>query len=85
MTQGFDTSLVCCSNSGCRTTDLAPIGSGPFIGLNIHIPWETTNVARPRTKRAAVVAITNCIASVSHWFTPYFFVGLYSTRVRNVN
>lgn len=42
----------------------------------IHIPWETTNVARPRTKRAALVAITNCISSVSHWFTPYFFVSL---------
>jgi hypothetical protein len=46
----------------------------PFVGLNIHIPWETTNVFTPRTKRGALVAITNCIASVSHWFSPYFFV-----------
>lgn len=63
--------------------------SGPFVSLNvswvydryasrltflqIHIPWETTNVARPRKKRAALLAITNCISSVSHWFSPYFF------------
>jgi len=45
-----------------------------LIMLQIHIPWETTNVFTPRAKRGAVVAITNCIASVSHWFTPYLFV-----------
>jgi hypothetical protein len=51
--------------------------------LQIHIPWETTNVARPRTKRGALVAITNCIASVSHWFTPYFFLRSQEPRYQN--
>ena len=36
--------------------------------------WTTTNIPRPRTKRAAVIAYTNCVSSVSHWFTPYFFL-----------
>lgn len=40
----------------------------------IQISWETTVVPRPRTKRAALVAIANCVSSVSHWFTPYFFL-----------
>jgi hypothetical protein len=48
--------------------------SGPFVGLNIQISWETTVVPRPRTKRAALIAIANCVSSVSHWFTPYFFL-----------
>lgn len=29
---------------------------------------------RPRTKRAALIAIANCVSSVSHWFSPYFFL-----------
>jgi len=31
-------------------------------------------VPRPRTKRAALIALANCVSSVSHWFTPYFFL-----------
>lgn len=31
-------------------------------------------VPRPRTKRAALIAIANCVSSVSHWFSPYFFL-----------
>jgi hypothetical protein len=31
-------------------------------------------VPRPRTKRAPLIAIANCVSSVSHWFTPYFFL-----------
>jgi hypothetical protein len=31
-------------------------------------------VPRPRTKRAALIAYANCVSSVSHWFTPYFFL-----------
>lgn len=61
-------------NPGARYFGMFFMCAGPFVGLNIHIPWETTNVFTPRTKRAALVAITNCIASVSHWFSPYFFV-----------
>jgi hypothetical protein len=48
--------------------------TGPFVGLNLQISWETTVVPRPRTKRAALIAIANCVSSVSHWFTPYFFL-----------
>jgi hypothetical protein len=47
---------------------------GPFLGLNLQLSWETTVVPRPRTKRAALIAIANCVSSVSHWFTPYFFL-----------
>lgn len=31
-------------------------------------------VPRPRTKRAALIAIANCVSTVSHWFSPYFFL-----------
>lgn len=27
----------------------------------------------PRSKKAALIAIANCISQVSHWFSPYFF------------
>ena len=64
-------------NPGARYFGMFLMCAGPFVGLNIHIPWETSNVFSPRTKRGALVAITNCIASVSHWFSPYFFVSLY--------
>ncbi|KAL8386791.1 hypothetical protein RB595_010385 [Gaeumannomyces hyphopodioides] len=47
---------------------------GPFVDLNLQIAWETTAVPRPRTKRAALIAYANCVSSVSHWFTPYFFL-----------
>ncbi|KIL86323.1 hypothetical protein FAVG1_10152 [Fusarium avenaceum] len=65
--------MISTLNAGARYFGMFLLCAGPFVGLNVHIPWETTNVARPRTKRGALVAITNCIASVSHWFTPYFF------------
>jgi hypothetical protein len=42
--------------------------------LQLQISWETTVVPRPRTKRAALIAYANCVSSVSHWFTPYFFL-----------
>ncbi|RJE20368.1 Major Facilitator Superfamily [Aspergillus sclerotialis] len=59
---------------GARYFSLILLCTGPFVGLNIQISWETTVVPRPRTKRAALVAIANCVSSVSHWFTPYFFL-----------
>ncbi|KAG9667422.1 MFS general substrate transporter, partial [Aureobasidium melanogenum] len=61
-------------NPGARYFGMFFMCAGPFVGLNIHVPWETTNVFTPRSKRAAVVSITNSIASVSHWFTPYLFL-----------
>jgi hypothetical protein len=59
---------------GARYFSLGLLCSGPFVGLNIQLSWETTVVPRPRTKRAALIAIANCVSSVSHWFTPYFFL-----------
>jgi MFS family permease len=75
--------MISTLNVGARYFGMFLLCSGPFVGLNIHIPWETTNVARPRTKRAALVAITNCIASVSHWFSPYFFLRSQEPRYQN--
>ena len=43
-------------------------------GIQIQISWETTVVPRPRAKRAALIAIANCVSSVSHWFIPYLFL-----------
>ncbi|KAF5678610.1 major facilitator superfamily transporter [Fusarium heterosporum] len=75
--------MISTLNPGARYFGMFLLCAGPFVGLNIHIPWETTNVARPRTKRGALVAITNCIASVSHWFTPYFFLRSQEPRYQN--
>jgi hypothetical protein len=60
--------------TGPRYFSLFLLCTGPFIALNLHISWETTAVARPRTKRAALVAIANAASSVTHWFSPYFFL-----------
>ena len=40
----------------------------------MQLSWETTAVPRPRTKRAALIAYANCVSSISHWFSPYFFL-----------
>ena len=66
--------MISTLNVGARYFSLILLCSGPFVGLNIQISWETTVVPRPRTKRAALIAIANCVSSVSHWFTPYFFL-----------
>ncbi|KAL4888037.1 major facilitator superfamily domain-containing protein [Aspergillus ambiguus] len=66
--------MISTLNIGARYFSLILLCTGPFVGLNIQISWETTVVPRPRTKRAALVAIANCVSSVSHWFTPYFFL-----------
>lgn len=57
-------------NVGARYFSIFLLCSGPFAGLNRQISWETTVVPRPRTKQAALIAITNCVSSISHWFTP---------------
>ncbi|KAK8060103.1 hypothetical protein PG996_010033 [Apiospora saccharicola] len=57
---------------GPRYFSLFLLYGGPFVALNLQISWETAVVPRPRTKRAALIAIANCVSSVSHWFTPYF-------------
>ncbi|KAL4738808.1 major facilitator superfamily domain-containing protein [Aspergillus similis] len=66
--------MISTLNVGARYFSLILLCTGPFVGLNIQISWETTVVPRPRTKRAALIAIANCVSSVSHWFTPYFFL-----------
>lgn len=66
--------MISTLNAGARYFSLILLCSGPFVGLNIQLSWETTVVPRPRTKRAALIAIANCVSSVSHWFTPYFFL-----------
>ncbi|GKT47302.1 putative transporter [Colletotrichum spaethianum] len=64
--------MITTLNVGARYFSMILLVTGPFVGLNIS--WETTVVPRPRTKRAALIAIANCVSSVSHWFTPYFFL-----------
>lgn len=59
---------------GPRYFSLFLLCGAPFVALNLQISWETDVVPRPRTKRAALIAIANCVSSVSHWFTPYFFL-----------
>lgn len=66
--------MISTLNVGARYFSMILLCSGPFVGLNLQISWETAVVPRPRTKRAALVAIANCVSSVSHWFTPYFFL-----------
>lgn len=61
-------------NVGARCFCLILLCSGPLVVLNIQLSWETTVVPRPRTKRAALIAIASSISSISHWFSPYFFL-----------
>ncbi|KAI6764079.1 hypothetical protein HG530_007868 [Fusarium avenaceum] len=66
--------MITTLNVGARYFSMILLVIGPFVGLNLQISWETTVVPRPRTKRAALIAYANCVSSVSHWFTPYFFL-----------
>ncbi|KAL2210608.1 MFS general substrate transporter [Sarocladium strictum] len=66
--------MITTLNVGARYFSLFLLVTGPFVGLNLQISWETTVVPRPRTKRAALIAYANCVSSVSHWFSPYFFL-----------
>jgi hypothetical protein len=47
--------------------------SGTYNGLNLQLSWETTLVPAPRSKKAALIAIANCVSQCSHWYSPYFF------------
>ncbi|KAF2010271.1 putative vitamin H transporter [Aaosphaeria arxii CBS 175.79] len=66
--------MISTLNTGARYFSLFMLVTGPFIALIIHVPWETSVVPGPRTKRAALIAIANSISSTSHWFSPYFFL-----------
>jgi hypothetical protein len=58
--------MISTLNVPARYFSIFLLCAGPFVGLNIQISWETTVVPRPRTKRAALIAIANCVSSVSH-------------------
>ncbi|PGH03226.1 hypothetical protein AJ79_07421 [Helicocarpus griseus UAMH5409] len=60
-------------NIGARYFGLVLLVSGTYSGLNLQLSWETTVVPSPRAKKAALIAIANCISQSSHWFSPYFW------------
>jgi MFS family permease len=60
--------MISTLNVGARYFSIFLLCAGVFVGLNIQVAWETTVVPRPRTKRAALIAIANCVSSVSHTF-----------------
>lgn len=65
--------LISTLNVGARYFGLVLLISGTYSGLNLQLSWETTLVPSPRSKKAALIAIANCVSQVSHWFSPYFF------------
>jgi MFS family permease len=65
--------LISTMNVGARYFGIILLISGTYNGLNLQLSWETTLVPAPRSKKAALIAIANCISQVSHWFSPYFF------------
>jgi hypothetical protein len=65
--------LIGTLNVGARYFGLILLISGTYSGLNLQLSWETTLVPAPRSKKAALIAIANCISQTSHWFSPYFF------------
>jgi hypothetical protein len=65
--------LIGTLNVGARYFGLILLISGTYSGLNLQLSWETTLVPTPRSKKAALIAIANCISQTSHWFSPYFF------------
>ncbi|GKT60147.1 major facilitator superfamily transporter [Colletotrichum tofieldiae] len=65
--------LISTTNVGARYFGLFLLISGTYNGLNLQLSWETTVVPAPRSKKAALIAIANCISQISHWFSPYFW------------
>jgi hypothetical protein len=65
--------LISVSNVGARYFGAILLISGTYNGLNLQLSWETTLVPAPRSKKAALIAIANCVSQTSHWFSPYFF------------
>ncbi|EAU30836.1 conserved hypothetical protein [Aspergillus terreus NIH2624] len=65
--------LISTLNVGARYFGVILLCSGTYSGLNLQLSWETTLVPAPRSKKAALIAIANCISQSSHWFSPYFF------------
>ena len=65
--------LISTLNEGARYFGMILLISGTYSGLNLQLSWETTLVPSPRSKKAALIAIANCLSQTSHWFSPYFF------------
>jgi hypothetical protein len=65
--------LISTENVGARYFGAILLISGTYSGLNLQLSWETTLVPAPRSKKAALIAIANCVSQSSHWFSPYFF------------
>lgn len=65
--------LISTMNVGARYFGAILLVSGTYNGLNLQLSWETTIVPAPRSKKAALIAIANCVSQTSHWFSPYFF------------
>lgn len=65
--------LISTLNLGARYFGLILLISGTYSGLNLQLSWETTLVPAPKSKKAALIAIANCVSQTSHWFSPYFF------------
>ncbi|KAI8183659.1 putative transporter [Colletotrichum sp. SAR 10_75] len=65
--------LISTMNIGARYFGLFLLISGTYNGLNLQLSWETSVVPAPRSKKAALIAIANCISQTSHWFSPYFW------------
>lgn len=57
--------LIGTLNVGARYFGLVLLISGTYSGLNLQLSWETTVVPAPRAKKAALIAIANCISQVS--------------------
>jgi hypothetical protein len=65
--------LIGTLNLAARYIGIILLVSGTYSGLNLQLSWETTVVPAPRAKKAALIAIANCISQSSHWFSPYFY------------
>lgn len=59
--------LISVSNVGARYFGACLLIIGTYNGLNLQLSWETTLVPAPRSKKAALIAIANCVSQVSHW------------------
>lgn len=64
--------LISTLNVGAHYFGIILLISGTYSGLNLQLSWETTLVPAPKNKKAAPIAIANCISQTSHWFSPYF-------------
>ena len=65
--------LISNLNVAARYIGVILLVSGTYNGLNLQLSWETNLVPAPRSKKAALIAIANCVSQSSHWFSPYFF------------